>query len=484
MIAHRMSINLVIFLLLSSFAFTEEVKCCGGEKPNQNSISLSSGEVTKFIDSVMQEGMREENIPGAVFVLVQNGKIVVSKGFGYANLQQKTPVDAGRTIFPIASISKVFTATAVVQLADRKKIDLNTDVNQYLRKLKVPNTLNQPIIPAHLLNHTSGLDEIRPGTQSDSEREILPLHEFLKDRLVRIHPPGLVTSYSTYGITLAGLLVEEVSGLSYETYLQQNIWKPLQMDRTHITTPGKLLQDVAIGYASEGKVVQRVPYEWYHTIPASSIRSTANDMAHFMIAHLQCGRFNTTRILSESAACQMHRTQSTTHPLLPGWTYGFQEDDTNGLRILEHGGDIAGFGSLLVLLPNENIGFFVAHHLEGADLRFKVKQAFLDRYFPDKRPVVVPTVKPDLKKQIVRFGGLYRANIFCHSCEKPLPVAEVQVTANDDGTITVWDHRWVEVSPLFFKRSDGKGRIGFQEDKTGRILQMSAGSWKVLEKIK
>ncbi len=468
--SYRLIVCLVLILSLPNSAPT--------------TTAVVSEELAKFLDTFVPDLMREEHIPGAAFVFVQDGKVVLSKGFGYADLEGKKTVDPGKTIFPIGSISKVFTATALVQLADRKKIDLKADVNLYLKKLKVPKTYDQPITSAHLLSHTSGLDEIRPGTQAGSANKILPLHEFLKDRLVLVHLPGVVTSYSTYGITLAGLLVEEVSGVSYETYLHRNIWEPLQMNHTYISTPPHMTGDVAIAYGAEDGTPTIVPYEWYHTTPASSIRSTAEDMSNFLIAHLQCGDFRGQRILSANAACEMHRTQSTTHPKMPGWTYGFQEDDTNGLRILEHGGDIAGFGSLLVLLPGENTGFFIVHHIEGGNLRFTVKQKLLDRYFPDKRPIDVPVPTPDSKGELKRFAGLYRGNLFCHTCKNPLPVAEVEVTANDDGTITVWDDRWVQTSPLFFVRLDGKRKIAFQEDKTGRILQMSAGSWKVMEKVK
>ena len=480
--AYRLIFWLVLIFFLSNSAHPIESDCCA--KRNRATSTIVSEELAKFLDSFVTDLMREEHIPGAAFVFVQNGKVILSKGFGYADLERKQPVNPGKTIFPIGSISKVFTATALVQLADREKIDLNADVNLYLKKLKVPETYGQPITGAHLLSHTSGLDEIRPGTQAQSANRILPLPEFLKDRLVRVHPPGVITSYSTYGITLAGLLVEEISGVSYETYLNRNIWKPLQMNRTHISTPPGMAAEVAIAYALENDAPTRVPYEWYHTTPASSIRSTAEDMSNFIVAHLQCGNFREHRILSSHAACEMLRTQSTTHPKMPGWTYGFQEDHTNGLRILEHGGDIAGFASLLVLLPDENTGFFIAHHIEGGSLRFEVKQKLLDRYFPDKRSIIVPVPTPDSTGQLKRFAGLYRANLFCHTCKNPLSVAEVEVTSNDDGTITVWDERWVQTTPLLFVRLDGKRKIGFQEDKTGRILQMSAGSWKVLEKVK
>jgi CubicO group peptidase (beta-lactamase class C family) len=479
---YRLTLFLLLFLFISHSAFTDENDCCAKRTPAKTTASAE--ELQKFIRSIVPDLMRGEHIPGAVFVYVQNGKMISNEGFGYANLETKQPVEPGKTIFPIGSISKVFTATALIQLADRQKIDLNADINSYLKKLKVPEAFGQPIKGAQLLSHTAGFDEIRPGTQAGSPSAILPLHQFLKNRLVRVDPPGVITSYSTYGITLAGLLVEELSGVSYETYLNRNIWKPLEMNRTHISTPPHLAASVAIPYGVEKDTPVKVDYEWYHTLPASSIRSTAEEMANFMIAQLECGNFHSRQILSARAACEMHRTQSTTHPEMPGWTYGFQEDDTNGLRILEHGGDIAGFSSLIVLLPDENAGFFVAHHVEGGNLRFDVKQKLLDRYFPDKRPVKVPVPAPDSTGRLKRFAGRYRANLFCHTCKNPLPVAEVEVTSNTDGTITVWDDRWVQTKPLLFVRLDGKRKIGFQQDKSGRILQMSAGSWKVLEKVK
>ena len=474
---------LLLLLFIVQSSGVEGQNCC--QKITKASADqLSANDLSLFLKNNVPDLMREEQIPGAAVVVVQNGKILAIEGFGLADLERKKSVDPHTTIFPIGSISKVFTATALMQLADQKKIDLHRDVNHYLKKLQAPKTYPEPITAASLLNHTSGLDEIRPGTQAESEKEIMPLSSFLKERLVRVHPPGLITSYSTYGITLAGLLVEEMSGTSYENYLSQNIWKPLAMNRTHISTPPQLSADVAIGYAvEEGKPVV-VPYEWYHTIPASSIRSTAEDLANFLIAHLQCGRPEDRRIMSAESICEMHKQQSTTHPEMPGWTYGFQEDDKNGLHILEHGGDIAGFGSLLVLLPDQGVGLFVAHHVEGANLRFELKNRFLDRFFPDKREVHVPTPVPQKSDELKRFSGLYRGNIFCHTCTTGFPVAEVEVVANNDGTISALDERWVQTSPLLFVRMDGKRKIGFQADKSGKILQLSAGSWKVLEKVR
>ena len=443
--------------------------------------SISLEDLETIVDPAMSAGMKDEHIPGAAIVVVQNGRVVFARGYGKADLASDRPFTPDGTIFPIASVSKLFTATAAMQLVDSGAVLLDADVNRYLESAKVPPTLPAPVTVAQLLSHTSGLDEL-PGRRVRSASELMPLGQFLSQRLVRVHAPGEMTSYSSYGMALAGLMVEEVSDTPFESYLREHIWKPLEMDDTSITPPADKEQ-LATAYELDGERPVPVPYEIYQTPPAASILSTADDMARFMIAHLAEGRFKDRRILSADAAERMHRRAATMHPKLPGWTLGFQESDLNGLRILEHGGDIGGFSTLLTLLPEHGIGFFIVHHLESNNLRFEVRQAILDRYFPDRRELQAPAPDPANAERMKRFAGTYRANIFCHSCSVEQPVQDFEVEANGDGTITVWGSRWVEASPLYFVGTDGKGHIGFAEDGSGRITAMSAGSWKVVERI-
>lgn len=440
-------------------------------------------ELAALVDPVFAAGMKQERIPGAAFVLVQNGRVVLSRGFGLADVASGRTVQPDHTIFPFASISKAFTATAVMQLAERGRVALDTDINQYLKAVRVPPTYPRSVTVAHLLTHTSGLDEL-PGRRVRNASDLVPLGRFLADRLIRVHAPGEVTSYSSYGMALAGLLVEDVSGQPFEEYLRRHIWKPLGMSRTFITVPSTFGADLATAYELEGDKLVPVPYERYQTPPTSSIVGTAEDMARFMIAHLENGRYGDARILSDGAATNMHKQHATMHPLVPGWTLGFQVDDSNGRRIIEHGGDIGGFSALMTLLPDEDVGIFVVHHLESRNLRFDVKRAILDRYFPDQRQLKVPTPQPKTAGRLTRIAGTYRANIFCHSCSNGGPnVQDFEVKANDDGTITLWDTRWVEVSPLYFVGLDGRKRIGFAEDESGRIVAVTAGAWRVLERI-
>ena len=472
------------------------VLCSQGDPGNRpkirtessRSVVIDSAELARFVDPLVSAQMTKEQIPGAVFILVQNGRVLYQRGYGFANLSNQKPVDPEKTIWRIGSISKVFTATAAVQLADRGKYKLTDDVNLYLRKFKVPATFPEPVRFEHLLTHTAGFDEIRPGTRADTEAELLPLGDFLATKLIRLRPPGRVISYSTYGMTLAGHIVEQVSGLDFETYMTRNIWRPLGMTRTNIVVPDSLKTDLAQGYELDSGVNKPAMWEWYHTTPASSINGSAADMGRFMIAHLQNGRYGNARILSESAARDMHRQHATSHPKLAGFAYGFYEDFTNGERILRHGGNVEGFSAQMTLLPERGIGFFIATQHEPARLKDVIHQALLDHYFPAKEKPLPAVPMAGYREQASRFAGTYELNQFCHSCGADRrEYYRIEVKANSDGSISITDvpEPLVEVSPLFFRRRSGSGgALAFREDSSGRITQAAGDAWIVFERIK
>jgi CubicO group peptidase (beta-lactamase class C family) len=449
---------------------------------------MDSAELASFVDTLIAAQMMKENIPGAVFLLVQNGRVVYKRGYGFANVALRRRVDPDTTIWRIGSISKVFTATAIVQLADRGRFRLTDDVNRYLTRFKVPATFPEPVTFEHLMTHSSGFDEIRPGTRAETAAGVLPLGDFLATRLIRLRPPGKTISYSTYGITLGGYLVEQVSGMGFESYLARNVWGPLGMTRTNINVPDSLRADVAKGYEFDNGDNKLAEWEWYHTTPASSINASAADMGRFIIAHLQDGRSGNTRIMSETAARDMHRRHFASDPRLAGFAYGFYEEATNGERLLEHGGNVEGFSAQLTLIPERGIGFFIASQHEPARLRDVVQAALLDHYFPatEKPKPAVPML--GFRERAPRFAGTYELNQFCHSCgpdRREYP--RIEVKANSDGTISITGNPkpLVEVTPLFFRRLDGTGSgVAFREDATGRITLLAGDSWIVFERIK
>jgi CubicO group peptidase (beta-lactamase class C family) len=434
-----------------------------------------------FVDSIVMHGMKKYGIPGAGIIVIQNGKVVVKKAYGYADVQNKISFSAEKSIFPIASITKVVTATAIMQLYEQEKISLSSDINKYLRSLQIPSTFPQPVSIHHLLTHTAGFDEI-PGRQIEDLKQQKPLSVFLKDKLVRFIPPGKMSAYGSYGLSVGGLLIEDVSGKSYDEYLQNHIFQPLNMRHSYVqAVPKHQLKNLVKAYEKQGGKLVEVPYEIYQTSPVSSIVSTLPDVTNFMLMHLQKGEWNNQRILSSKTATLMQTQQETMHPDIPGFAYGWQVNDMNGEYIIEHGGDIGGFSALMSLLPEKKMGIFFIQHLEGNNLRFEIKKSILDRLYPDHRQFTKPVPIPD--PNLSRFAGTYRANIYCHTCANPRNLQEFDVKVNSDSTLSLWNTRWVQTKPLLFTSEDGKSKLGFKEDENGKVICASGGSWRVIEKI-
>lgn len=455
-------------------------------RPPHTSRSGDPFSVTRlgaFVDSVMNAEMKRDGIPGAAFVFVRHGRVVYQKGYGWANVAARRAVDPERTIWRVGSISKTFTATAVMQLVDRGRVHREADVNVYLSKVNVPETYPLPVTVTDLLTHTSGFDEIRPGTQGPSRESVQPLPEFLASRLVRVRPPGQTISYSTYGMTLAGDLVEEVSGKPIEQYFTENIWRPLGMNRTSINVPATLAGDVAMGYERRGDSLEAQAWEWYHTTPASSVNSTATDMARYLMAHLGHGHIGSARILSESSSAEMLSQQVRMHPKVPGVTLGFWEAQFGDLRVVEHGGNVAGFSAQFVMVPSEDAGFFVVNQFEGSRLRDNLEDALLKHLYPSARvrsPRPVPP--PDFSKRAEAYAGRYGPTTSCHSC-KPRSVPYIFEVKNEGDALRIGGFRYVEVAPLLFLREDGSAYVAFRADESGAIVEMYPGSFWGFERL-
>jgi len=459
----------------------------------QNRIPIKSTELESLLDPIFADWMAKLHIPGAVVALVKDGQIIFTKGYGHADIEKKTPVVPDKTIFRIGSITKVFAALAVMQMADRGTIKLTDDVNKYLKDFKVPASYAQPITFDNLLTHTSGLDEISPGRRTSDESKVVPLGEFLKTRLVRIQPPGEIISYSTYNAALAGFVVEQITETPFKIYLRKNVFDPLGMNHTSITAVrDEYKPDLASGYEWDGKSHQKLPFQWFNTYPASDINSTATDMARFMIANLQYGTLDGKRILGEKTAREMQRTHFRNHPQISGWTYGFQEGTQNNLRFIEHGGSMDdGYSALMTLVPEQNLGIFVACNTEtgAAGLAGAVKKAFLNHYFPVLTKPAVPNTTNPSPDALKKFAGKYRSIIYCHSCapNTSFVPAQFEVKVTHDGLLAFFGGRWKQIEPMLFVLTDGEqagqARFGFRENQKGEITHMFYETYQVYEKV-
>jgi CubicO group peptidase (beta-lactamase class C family) len=430
-----------------------------------------------FVDSMMNAELAATRTPGAVFVYVEDGRVVYMKGYGLANVERKVPVDPERTVWRIGSITKNLTATALMQLVDRGQLSLDTKVSARLKSLKFPEPLG-PVTVRHLLTHSSGFDEVRPGTQAPSRETVATLPAFLTGRVRQFMAPGQLPVYSTYTPTVAGLLVEDVTGLPYADYLARNLFEPLGMTHSSVgALPDRDTAHAAFGYEMENGSLVRQPWEWYHTTPASSVNATAADMARYMIAHLNDGVLDGRRILSAKAAQMMRDSVLRPHPQVTGVTYGFWEELVGSLRVVEHGGNMAGFSAQMTLIPSKNAGFFVVNQFEGSRIRDNVKWALLAHLFPEARErFPVPKPAADFASRAARFAGQYVWMTVCHTCEPPRRGSPLEVKAGPDG-IQFAGSRWIEEKPNLFVRWDGTGRIVFIENEAGDVAKLFAGSF-------
>jgi CubicO group peptidase (beta-lactamase class C family) len=371
---------------------------------------IDPNDLETFLDGIMAAQIQDDHIPGATISVVQNGHFLFSGGYGDADIQQGKPVSPATTLFRIGSVSKLFTWTAVMQLAEEGKVDLHADVNTYLKTFKIPATFPQPITLANLLTHTAGFEDSATDIFVPNAQALQPLGAWLATHMpVRVYPPGVVTAYSNYGAALAGYIVEQVSGMPFDQYIEQHLFKPLNMNQStfHQPLPSNLVPNMSQGYTFVNGVYRADPFEDVQVWPAGSMSTTANDMANFMIAQLQDGRFGNTRILQTNTALEMQAQHFTLDPRLPGMAYGFYEEKINDQLLLVHAGDTNLFHALLILIPNDDVGLFVSYNSAGgATARDGLLQAFMDRYFPVSR-VSTPHPLAGFNQRASQISGSY-----------------------------------------------------------------------------
>jgi CubicO group peptidase (beta-lactamase class C family) len=438
--------------------------------------------VNSFFDTFFAQEMARWHVPGAALVLVKDGKVIFSKGYGYANLGKQTPVIPGETVFRVGSVSKVFTATAAMQLIEGGKLDLHANVNQYLTNFKVKDPFPRPVTLAELLTHSAGLDASVIGIAARRPSQVVPLGTFLARKMPPVMmSPGKVYSYSSFGFALEGYLVQKISGEPFDTYIDKHILQPLDMRKSGFHLTQGQAAHLATGYEYHRGRYNPQPIDYFNIAPAVGLYSTATDMAHFLIAQMEDGEYGGTRILSAESVREMHRRQFTEDPRLAGRTFGFYERFVNGHRAIGHGGNIRGFASLLMLVPKEHVGFFLAFNRDESRFEDDLIRSLFDRFYPanstDAQLKLLRLSTADLK----RFTGSYRSNPYSRrTFEKLITLYwQFRVTANSDGSLEFqYPHnfkpseRWTPLAPNYFLCSGGQGHAVFDLDRGGSVTHL------------
>ena len=450
-----------------------------------------------FVDGAVEAAMAEHQaLPGVTVSVVKDGEIVLLKGYGLADIESGTPVDPSSTLFRIGSISKTFTGLAVMQMVDRGLLDLDADVNVCLEDFQVPDAFGEPITLRHLLSHRSGFEDATAGHLFVREpADAMPMVEYLAEFMpARVLPPGETSTYTNYGITLAGHIVELASEREFADYLDENIFEPLEMSHTTIREPlgaghaGTMRPELeallATGYATgpDGKP-QAKPHDLIGRVaPAGAISSTAEDMAKYMIARLDEDRNGEAGLVSSEMAAYMQERPFQDRPATADMVYAMIHGSRDGYQFRWHNGGSSSFFSDMTLYPELQLGIFVSTNSSdgGAAVSSKLPQLIFERYFPSKLDAAVPTPPADFAIRGQRYAGQYLPTRRSFTkLEKLLALSVVyNVSVDADGYLLVTTgpltRKFAEVAEGTFQSvdpdDDGRNRsslLYFYEDENG-----------------
>ncbi len=467
----------------------------GAARPNIENHGAFEG----FVDGLVAGYMARDHIAGVTVSIVKDGQVLLAKGYGISGRDPERGVDPARTLFRIGSISKTFTWTAIMQLAEAGRLSLDDPVNDHLpASLKVPDQgFGEPIRIRHLMTHTPGFEDTALGHLfSETADDVVPLVSYLEHfRPGRVRPAGEVTSYSNYGAGLAGAIVAHVSGEIFEDYIDARILGPLGMTRTTFREPlgaagdgalpdpmtDALAADVSAGFAWKNGDWEAKDFEFITQVaPAGAVSATASDMARYMLAHLRNGELDGARILGEGTARDMHRRLFANAEGVSGLAHGFLEYALpGGYPGYGHGGATLYFLSNMVMVPDLDLGIFVSTNTNtGGRFVYSFVSEFVRRFFTDGA-TRGPEPADDFAGRGKRFEGTYLSNRRSYTLlEKiiQMPRGFTKVSVTDDGYLLVSaggeTKRYVEIAPLTFREVGGQSTIAFRADEDGDISRL------------
>ena len=477
----RRAMALIVVALLASLSL---LTACGStsssaslppREPPAGEHQLTSEDVNAWLDGKLPDALKNGDIPGAVVSVVKDGQVVTTRGYGWADTGasggQPVAVDPQKSLFRVASISKIPTSIAAMQLVEQGKVDLDADISAYL-DFEIERRFDEPLTLRHLLTHSAGFEEqisLTPGTD---------LEAYVKnDPPAQVFAPGTTPGYSNYGMALAGYIVQRVSGQPFETYVREHVLEPAGMTTSTYEQPlpKGMASSLGPGYTSTG---EEVPFEFMGDFPAGSLTVSAPDFATFMNAQLS----RSPGLLREETWEQMwspglgeerfgNRAKAGEMGL------GYFEFTRHGRRIVEHSGDLQGWHSKFELYPEEKTGIFISYNGDGNEssrsLREDLAQGFADRYFPGD--AVKASGGKDSAERARQVAGSYvpSRTFWTTFLSAWIPAySSVSIEHTGDGKLKVDETQLVEVEPWVWRQVDGRGAIAAQV-KDGKVVSLS-----------
>jgi CubicO group peptidase (beta-lactamase class C family) len=448
---------------------------------------LTADNVNAWLDGFMPISIGKNNIPGAVVVVVKDGQILTSRGYGFSNVEKRTPVDPHSTLFRPGSISKLFTWTAVMQQVEQGKLDLDADVNTYL-DFKIPPRNGKPITLRNIMTHTAGFEEQVKDLIAVDPKKYVPYDEILRRWTPkRVYDPGTTPAYSNWATALAGYIVSRVSGEPFETYIERHVFAPagMRLATFRQPLPANLKPLMSEGYQPGSD--KPYGYEFVGVSPAGSLAATGDDMGRFMIAHLANGG----QLLKPQTAQLMHSTANTPIPGLQSMSLGFYQSNINGRPVISHGGDTVAFHSDLHLFLDDGVGLYVSFNSPGTQgaahgLRNALLEEFADRYFPgtaDTRKLDAKAARENAEKLAGTWSTSRRS--FSSFIGITDFISQAKVGVGKDGELVVSDglfaglngqpRKWIAVGPMLWRDANSHEMLGAKVDD-GKAVRFSLGS--------
>ena len=479
----RRAMALVVVALLASLSL---LTACGStsssaslppREPPSGEHQLTAEDVNAWLDGKLPDALKDGDIPGAVVSVVKDGQVVTTRGYGWADTGasggQPVAVDPQTSLFRLASISKIPTSIAAMQLVEQGKVDLDTDISAYL-DFEIERRFDEPLTLRHLLTHSAGFEEHGSLTPTTD------LEAYVKnDPPAQVFAPGTTPGYSNYGMALAGYIVQRVSGQPFETYVREHVLEPAGMTTSTYEQPlpAGLAGSLGPGHTSAG---EEVSFELMGDFPAGSLTVSAPDFAAFMNAQLS----RSPKLLREETWEQMwspglgeerlgNRAKAGEMGL------GYFDLSRHGQRVVGHGGDIPGWHSQFELYPEEKTGIFISYNGDGNgsdssnNLREDLAQGFADRYFPGD--AVKASGSKDSAERARQVAGSYvpSRTFWTTFLSAWMPAySSVSIEHTGDGKLKVDKTQYVEVEPWVWRQVDGRGAIAAQV-KDGKVVSLS-----------
>jgi CubicO group peptidase (beta-lactamase class C family) len=445
---------------------------------------LTSADLEAFFDGIVPLQLERSDIAGASVLVMRNGQVLLQKGYGFADIKKKQPVDPASTIFRLASISKLSTWISVMQLEEQGRLDLDTDINRYL-DFKIRPAFGQPITLRDLMTHTGGFEEESKDVIITDPKQAVSLRDFLiRNQPMRLFPPGQIPAYSNYGVGLASYIVQRISGEPFEQYTERHIYEPLRMAHSSFRQPLPKGLTPSEGYG-ESTVKPAIGFEIFNPVGAGGFSSTAADMGRFGSMMLNGGELDGARVLRPETMARMWTPQFEASPGVPPICMGFYQVWRNDLRWIGHEGDLIAFHSLFFVEPTQKLVLFVSYNSAGGGARPRpeIINQFSDRYFPapPHKQAFLTLPRGELKQ----VEGTYTVTRRADSTKLRLfSLMEQATVAIDKDGAAVVDSRsardlrlhaihWKPIGKDLWQEVDGQQTIFAIRDHQGRVIRFA-----------